>query len=238
MCVPKQQPPVGKYRGRRRLPKLPGARYFGVVMTAVVGAAIVALAAGAVLPDSAAAKYANDASMQSNVEDRLSAVDKANRSEDRPGPASSVDQGAPDLWLLPLHCDYEITTLYAMRWGEFHYGVDLACPLGTPYYATHDGTIILAGWNGGFGNCIEMDDGNGIVTIYGHGSKLLVSVGQHVKVGDLLGLVGSTGFSTGNHLHYEVHVNGQPTDPIPFMLARGVDIPRHLEAASGATIVM
>jgi murein DD-endopeptidase MepM/ murein hydrolase activator NlpD len=190
-----------------------------------------------VFPESAASKYANDASTQS-VDDRLNAVDKANRSTDRPGSSDSVEQSGPDLWLLPLHYNYEITTLYAMRWGLFHYGVDLACPLGTPYYATHSGTVLLAGWDGGFGNAIIMDDGNGIETIYGHGSKLLVSTGQHVQAGDLLGLVGSTGFSTGDHLHYEVHVDGKPTDPIPFMLARGVDIPRHLEAASGATIVM
>ncbi len=125
-----------------------------------------------------------------------------------------------------------------MRWGEFHYGVDLACPLGTPYYATHTGTVVLAAWDGGYGNCIMIDNGNGIETIYGHASKLLVTEGQHVDAGQLLGLVGSTGFSTGDHLHYEVHVNGLPTDPIPFMKARGVDIVRHLEAASGATIVM
>ncbi len=236
--MPKPPEPVGKYRGRRRLPKLPGPRYFGVVLTAIVGAAVVALAAGAVLPNSAAGKYAGGASAEANVQDRLSAANQANRSEDRPGPANSVDQSAPDLWLLPLHCDYEITTLYAMRWGEFHYGDDLACPLGTPYYATHSVRSLLAGWNGGFGNCIEIDNGNGILTIYGHGSKLLVSVGDHVTAGENIGLVGSTGFSTGNHLHYEVHVNGQPTDPMPFMLARGVDIQRHLEAASGATIVM
>ncbi len=81
LCVPKQQEP-GKYRGRRRLPKLPGARYFGVVLTAVVGAAIVALGAGAVLPDGNHSGLGSQLSM--SVEDRLSAVDKANRSVDRP----------------------------------------------------------------------------------------------------------------------------------------------------------
>jgi hypothetical protein len=236
--VPRQQEPVGKYRGRRRLPKLPSARYFRVVVTAIVGAAIVAVGAGAVLPDSAGSKYGNSSVRGISVEDRLSAIDKANRSDARPGPASSLDQSAPDLWLLPLHCNYEITTLYAMRWGEFHYGVDLACPLGTPYYAAHAGTVLIAEWYGGYGNGIVLDNGNGIETIYGHASALRVTAGQHVEAGQLLGLVGSTGFSTGNHLHYEVHVNGQPTNPIPFMLARGVDITRHLEAASGAPIVM
>ncbi len=237
--MPKQ--PVGRYRGRRRLPKLPSARYAAVVITAVIGAAVVALAAGAVVPDSAANGFggSGDPSIQGmSVEDRLSAVDKANRSGARPGPAAPIDQGAPDLWLLPLHCSYEITTFYAMRWGEFHYGVDLACPYGTPYYAAHAGTVTVARWYGGLGNGIVIDNGNGIETIYGHASKLLVSEGQHVEAGQLLGLVGSTGFSTGNHLHYEIHVNGLPTDPIPFMMARGCDIPRHLEAASGGMVIM
>jgi len=227
------------YRGRRRLPKLPSGRYFAVVTTALVGAAVVALGAGAVVPDSTDSSYGRDPSnVAMSVQDRLSAVDKANRSGNRPGPAAAVDQGAPDLWLLPLHCAYEITTLYAMRWGVFHYGVDLACPLGTPYYASHTGTVVVARWYGGFGNGIVLDNGNGIETIYGHASKLLVTEGQHVEAGQLLGLVGSTGYSTGNHLHYEIHVNGVPTDPMPFMLARGVDIPRHLEAASGGMVIM
>jgi murein DD-endopeptidase MepM/ murein hydrolase activator NlpD len=234
-----KQPPVGRYRGRRRLPKLPSARYAAVVTTAVLGAGVVALGAGAVPPDAAKSGPSGDPQTQAlSVEDRLSAIDKASRSEDRPGPAVSVDQGAPDLWLLPLRAPYEITTLYAMRWGSFHYGVDLACPLGTPYYAAHAGTVTLARYWGGFGNAVVIDVGNGVENIYGHASKLLVSEGQHVDAGQLLGLVGSTGFSTGNHLHFEVHVNGAPVNPMNFMLARGVDIARHANAADGAIVIM
>jgi murein DD-endopeptidase MepM/ murein hydrolase activator NlpD len=241
VCVQPKRQPAGRYRGRRRLPKLPSARYFAVVTTAVVGAGVVALAAGAVVPDSTdrgPAGAGDPVSQAMSVDDRLSALDKANRSQDRPGPAVSVDQGAPDLWLLPLRAPYEITTLYAMRWGQFHYGVDMACPYGTPYYAAHAGTVTVARWYGGFGNGIVIDSGNGVEEIYGHASKLLVTEGQHVEAGQLLGLVGSTGYSTGNHLHYEVHVNGQPTNPLDFMLARGVDIQRHAEAASGGVVIM
>jgi murein DD-endopeptidase MepM/ murein hydrolase activator NlpD len=236
---PRQQA-VGRYRGRKRLPQLPRSRYAAVVTTAVLGAGVVALAAGAALPDSPRGhSFAFDGSSTQalSVEDRLNALDKSTRSQDRPGPAISVEQGAPDVWLLPLRVSYEITTRYEMRWGEFHYGVDLAVPYGTPYYATHAGTVVMARWDGGFGYCIQLDNGNGVITIYGHSSRLLVTEGQHIEAGQLLGLVGSTGYSTGNHLHYEVHVNDIPTNPFNFMLARGVDIDRQAEAASGGVVV-
>jgi murein DD-endopeptidase MepM/ murein hydrolase activator NlpD len=243
--VPKQQVPDG-YRGSRRLPKLPTARYAGVVLTAIMGSVLVVLGATAVMPDHDAQKYAENSVMEAslNVNDRLNAADAASRSGDRPGSAASVEQGKPDLWVLPMHYNYEITTLFAMRWGVLHNGVDLAAPLGTPYYATHDGIVLKAGDDGGgYGNEIMLDNGNGIIAIYGHGSVLFVHVGDHVKAGQNIGLVGSTGFSTGDHLHYEIHINadwpksaGTLIDPVPFMKDHGVDIPRHLDAASGAVI--
>jgi len=206
----------------------------------MVGAGVVALAAGAIIPetDGPGAGSGDATTIAMSVSDRLNAVDKANRSEDRPGPAVSVDQGAPDLWLLPLKVPYVITTLYEMRWGSFHAGVDLAAAYGTPYYAAHSGTVIVARWYGGYGNGVVVDVGNGIQTIYGHASRLNVTEGQHVEAGDLLGWVGSTGYSTGNHLHYEVHVNDSPVDPMNFMLAHGVDIPKRLEAAKGDFVQM
>ena len=238
MQHPRQQP-AGHYRGRRRLPKMPSRRYAAVVTPAFLGAGVVALGAGAMVPEHSPGLSAADGptSQALAVDDRLSALDKANRSEDRPGPAISVEQGAPDVWLMPLRVSFEITTLYEMRWGEFHFGVDLACPYGTPYYATHAGTVTVARVYGGYGNGIFIDNGNGITTKFAHASKLLVVEGQHVEAGQLLGLVGSTGYSTGNHLHYEVHVNGNPVDPMAFMLARGVDIPKRLEAANGGTVI-
>jgi murein DD-endopeptidase MepM/ murein hydrolase activator NlpD len=102
--------------------------------------------------------------------------------------------------------------------AAFHPGIDLAAPYGTPVYATADGTVLRAGWNsGGYGNLVEIDHGRGIVTRYGHMSKVLVNAGDRVTRGEQIGEVGSTGRSTGNHLHYEVRIDDQPVNPIPFM---------------------
>jgi murein DD-endopeptidase MepM/ murein hydrolase activator NlpD len=116
------------------------------------------------------------------------------------------------------------TSGYGVRSDPFrgghamHAGIDLAGPYGTPIYATADGTVERAGWNrGGYGNLIELDHGRGIETRYGHLSKILIHAGQPVKRGQLIGYMGSTGRSTGNHLHYEVRIDGKPVNPIPFM---------------------
>ena len=102
--------------------------------------------------------------------------------------------------------------------SDFHPGIDLAAPIGTPIHATADGTIVAAGWNnGGYGNMVEIDHGKGIHTRYGHMSRVLVSDGEHVTRGQVIGLVGSTGHSTGAHCHYEVRIDNKPVNPIPFM---------------------
>ncbi len=101
--------------------------------------------------------------------------------------------------------------------GRRHKGVDLLAPHGTPIYASKGGTVIRAGWYAGYGNCVEIDHGNGIVTRYGHASKICVSVGTKVSAGDLIALVGSTGNSTGNHVHFEILVGGKQVDPLPYI---------------------
>ncbi len=94
----------------------------------------------------------------------------------------------------------------------------LPAPFGTPIYATADGTVLRAGWNsGGYGNLVEIDHGRGIETRYGHLSAILVHAGDHVTRGQQVGRMGSTGRSTGNHLHYEVRIDGRAVNPIPFM---------------------
>lgn len=226
------------YRGRRRLPKLPSRRYAKVVTTAFLGAALVALSAGTVIPESMNPAAGSAESTQSMVvEDRLNAIDKANRSQDRPGPALRVEQGAPHVWLLPIQVQFQITTVYEMRWGEFHWGVDMAAPYGTPIYAAHAGVVSESALVSGYGNHVRIDHGNGVETVYGHASKLLVTQGQRVNAGEIIALVGSTGFSTGNHLHFEVNVNGVHQDPMKYLLARGVDIRNRLEAATGGTVI-
>jgi murein DD-endopeptidase MepM/ murein hydrolase activator NlpD len=102
--------------------------------------------------------------------------------------------------------------------AAMHPGIDLSGAYGTAIYATADGTVLRAGWNnGGYGNLVELDHGRGITTRYGHMSAILVSAGQHVTRGQQIGRMGSTGRSTGNHLHYEVRIDGRPVNPIPFM---------------------
>ena len=100
---------------------------------------------------------------------------------------------------------------------EFHKGQDISAPTGTPVNATADGVVVVARWVRGYGNGIYIDHGNGISTRYGHLSRIDVIEGQTVKRGEHLGLVGSTGRSTGPHLHYEVRINGEPTNPIPYL---------------------
>ncbi len=221
-----------RYRGRRRAPTPPRSRYAAVVTSAVVGAGVVALGAGTNMPD---VKAVNPLSFDaSDLTDRT-ALDRASRDLTRAGPATSMSVAAPDVWLLPVH-GYTVSSPFGMRWGQLHAGTDLAKPEGTPYYAAHAGVVTLARWYGGYGNCVIIDHGNGIETIYGHASKLLVKEGQRVEAGDLLGLVGDTGHSFGPHLHFEVHVNGVPTDAVPFMRQHGVDIPREVEAIYGGVV--
>ena len=101
--------------------------------------------------------------------------------------------------------------------AAFHPGVDIPCGIGTAVYATADGTVDRAERSGGYGNLVEIDHGRGIQTRYGHLSKLLVSAGQKVKRGQLIAMSGSTGRSTGPHLHYEVRIDGRAVNPVPFL---------------------
>lgn len=104
-----------------------------------------------------------------------------------------------------------------VKGAEYHKGVDLAAPTGSPILAARDGKILYAQWSNSFGNWIQIDHGGGITTRYGHASKLLVSAGQTVKAGQQIALVGSTGNSTGPHLHFEVQLNGVPKNPLNYV---------------------
>jgi murein DD-endopeptidase MepM/ murein hydrolase activator NlpD len=103
--------------------------------------------------------------------------------------------------------------------SEFHPGQDIAAPRGTPVLAPADGTVVQAGWQNGYGQTIVIDHGNGLTTRYGHLSKLEVTAGQEIKRGDELGQVGSTGRSTGPHLHYEVRIGDLPVSPLHYLPA-------------------
>lgn len=106
-------------------------------------------------------------------------------------------------------------------WGYYgHTGVDYACNQGTPIHAADAGTVIFAGWEGGYGNCVKISHGNGFVTLYGHCSKLLVTTGQKVFKGQEISLVGHTGHvigNPGNHVHFEIQVNGTAVNPLKYV---------------------
>jgi murein DD-endopeptidase MepM/ murein hydrolase activator NlpD len=134
--------------------------------------------------------------------------------------------------------DATFTSPFGVRSDPFrgtaamHAGIDLSAPLGTPVYATADGVVDRAEWFGGYGNCVEIDHGKGLQTRFGHLSRIMVHSGQHVTRGMLIALVGSTGRSTGNHLHYEVRIDGRAVNPIPFL--QQADYVTAMEARSKA----
>jgi len=101
--------------------------------------------------------------------------------------------------------------------AAMHAGIDLAGPIGTPIYATADGVVNRAGWGNGYGNLVQISHGAGMETRYGHMSKILVAENTRVHRGQLIGLMGSTGRSTGSHLHYEVRIDGRAVNPIPYL---------------------
>jgi murein DD-endopeptidase MepM/ murein hydrolase activator NlpD len=121
--------------------------------------------------------------------------------------------------------------------GEFHAGVDIANVADTLVHATADGTVRFSGWSHGYGNMVVIDHGYGVSTLYGHTSKALVKVGDRVMRGQVIGYMGTTGRSTGAHLHYEVWRQGRPVNPMSYMKIRsGADLlgyaPRALKGRS------
>ncbi|VWX53623.1 M23 family metallopeptidase [Novosphingobium sp. 9U] len=123
-----------------------------------------------------------------------------------------------------------LTSSYGMRVHPVlggmraHKGVDLSAPVGTPIYATADGVVGKASWFGGYGLYVQLEHGNNLETRYGHMSRLNVAEGQHIHKGDVVGYVGTTGRSTGPHLHYEVRVDGVAVNPIPYMQSDRVSL--------------
>ncbi|WP_139906091.1 M23 family metallopeptidase [Clostridium thermarum] len=110
-----------------------------------------------------------------------------------------------------------ISSNFGLRWGRMHEGIDIAANTGDPIYAAMDGKVIYSGWASGYGKMIKIQHEDNIQTIYGHCSKLRAAVGDTVKKGQLIGDVGSTGNSTGPHLHFEVIINGKPVNPYPYI---------------------
>lgn len=110
-----------------------------------------------------------------------------------------------------------ISSPFGYRWGALHAGIDIDTGYGAPIYASKTGTVISADWYGGYGQCTIIDHGGGLATLYGHQSQMLVSGGQRVTQGQLIGYTGDTGNVTGPHLHFEVRIDGTPQNPINYL---------------------
>jgi murein DD-endopeptidase MepM/ murein hydrolase activator NlpD len=129
-----------------------------------------------------------------------------------PGPTGQAS-AAGFIW--PVHGI--LTSGFGWRWGRMHEGIDLAVSLGTPVVAAATGTVIVAGWLGGYGNLVVVDHGDGVATAYGHNTSVTVGAGQSVAQGQLIAYSGNTGHSTGPHVHFEVRINGSPVDPLGYL---------------------
>jgi murein DD-endopeptidase MepM/ murein hydrolase activator NlpD len=131
--------------------------------------------------------------------------------------AAYVTTGAPSAsgFVWPVHG--VLTSYYGWRWGRMHEGIDLAVPNGTPVVASAAGTVIVAGWMGGYGNLVVVDHGGGVATAYAHNTSVTVGPGQQVAQGQLIAYSGNTGNSTGPHVHFEVRVNGAAVDPLGYL---------------------
>jgi murein DD-endopeptidase MepM/ murein hydrolase activator NlpD len=110
-----------------------------------------------------------------------------------------------------------ITSGFGYRWGRMHTGIDIAAPSGTPIKAAKEGEVLYADWMGGYGQLVAVDHGDSVVTLYAHQSRMAVAEGQEVSQGQTVGYVGTTGHSTGNHLHFEVRIDAHPRDPRPYL---------------------
>lgn len=115
-------------------------------------------------------------------------------------------------YIMPVE-DYVFTSSFGPRWGRAHEGIDLAVSTGTEVAVAKDGVVIQSGWNGGYGISVYVDHGNGIITRYGHLSQAYAQVGRAVKQGDIIGLSGNTGNSTGPHLHFEIRIGDVAVNP-------------------------
>ncbi len=169
----------------------------------------------------AALQAAQDAA-QEEIDQLVAELEEQKRQEAAANGGGSTGNGSVTgtgsfIWPCP-SCTY-ITSRVGYRWHpvtgvwKYHSGLDIGASYGASIIAADGGTVILAGVNGGYGNCVMIDHGNSYITLYGHMSSIAVSVGQTVSQGDTVGYVGSTGVSTGPHLHFEIRQNGVYLDP-------------------------
>ena len=129
-------------------------------------------------------------------------------------PPAPIREGSGSL-IWPVNGTF--TSPFGYRWGRLHAGIDIAVPEGTPLRAAAAGSVVIAGWTGGYGNYTCIQHGGAMSTCYGHQSRIATSVGARVSQGQVIGYSGNTGNSTGPHLHFEVRINGVPQDPMGYL---------------------
>ena len=167
----------------------------------------------------AAAKQAEDAAAAQAAQ----AAQVAQAAQDQAAKAAADAQAATKSWVAPIGPGSQLTSGFGMRWGAMHPGQDFAVAVGTPVKAMSSGTVIFAGWSGGYGNKVEIQYWDGTVSWFAHNSQLLVAQGDKVTPGETVSLSGNTGHSTGPHLHVEIHPgNGDPVPPIGWLTAKGI----------------
>jgi len=153
--------------------------------------------------------------------------------------SSMADTGSASIpMLVPVNSSRAMSSNFGMRTHpvlggyRMHKGVDLPAPTGTPIHATADGVVGMADWFGGYGLFVELEHGANLETRYGHMSRIAVAQGQHVHRGDVIGYVGTTGRSTGAHLHYEVRIAGEAVNPVPYLQIADVNSGANVALAS------
>jgi murein DD-endopeptidase MepM/ murein hydrolase activator NlpD len=221
-------------RKRRRLPHPPGRRaplWFAALVAGAVLAGLPSLFGGSPTAVTlGAAGYGIGADTQMSPTGELSdagvhaGISQAEARRRLDELAASRAARAPKT-VLPTHG--VLTTCFCMRWGQMHYGIDLAAPLGTPIVAATDGVVLRAGPASGFGNAIYIQDVDGNVQVYGHMRYYSVHTGQIVHAGDRIARVGDEGQSTGPHLHFELRhgsMEGKAFDPQPWLAAHGIHV--------------
>ena len=218
---------------RRRLPQPPGRRahlWFAALIAGALLAAAPSVLGNPAAESSAASDYglgaASELGLTSEVDDAgVRGSITAAEAQARLGELAASRAARAPKTVLPTHG--QLTTCYCMRWGQMHWGIDLAAPLGTPIYAATDGVVVRAGPATGFGNAVYIQDADGNVHIYGHMRYYNVHAGDVVSAGDQIAKVGSQGQSTGPHLHYEIHrggMTGRPINPQNWLADHGVKV--------------
>ena len=220
-------------KSRRRLRHPPGRRapmWFAALVIGALLAAAPSLFSGPVVPSAVASDYGLGAASQLGLTDETDETGARRSITEAEAQARLGELAASRAARAPktvLPTQGRLTTCFCMRWGQMHWGIDLAAPLGTPIYAATDGVVLRAGPASGFGNAVYIQDADGNVHIYGHMRYYNVRAGDVVSAGDQIAKVGNQGQSTGPHLHYEIHrggMQGRRIDPQDWLAEHGVQI--------------